>query len=308
MHPVRHTDLNLFRVFDRVMTTEGISSAAERLDMTPAAVSQSIKRLSEIIGEPLFRRKGRGIVPTARALSLHREVREALHIVERSLLVSQDFDPTRSQRVFRIASHPDLDMILLPPLLQHLSRTAPYCMIESVPGLLDESSRQLALRQHNIDLVIASTPIEERGFYNAALLEMEMRVVCRHDHPRIRGQLSFEQFFAEEHVVWDIRRKDDWVIRSLTKHALPARRIAYESNALLTALAMVSQTDWLCVTSLRHLAKMRQALQLQDFAIPWESDPCPVFINWHQPPGRNLGLEWLLTQIRHVISAENLPL
>ena len=86
MHPVRHTDLNLFRVFDRVMTTEGISSAAERLDMTPAAVSQSIKRLSEIIGEPLFRRKGRGIVPTARALSLHREVREALHIVERSCL------------------------------------------------------------------------------------------------------------------------------------------------------------------------------------------------------------------------------
>ncbi|MGL5727873.1 MAG: LysR family transcriptional regulator, partial [Plesiomonas sp.] len=294
---------NLFRVFDRVITTEGISSAADRLEMTPAAISQSIKRLSEQIGEPLFRRKGRGIVPTARALSLHREIREALHIIERSLLVSQDFDPQRSQRVFRIASHPDLDMFLLPSLLQHLALTAPYCMIESVPGLLDESSRQLALRQHNIDLVITSSPIEELGFYNDTLLEIEMRVACRLEHPRINGQISFEQFFAEEHVVWDVRRQDNWIIRSLAKNSLPPRRIAYESNALLTTLAMVSQTDWLCVTSQKHLEKTRQVFKLQDFAIPWESDLCPIYMNWHQPPGRDPGLEWLLAQIRHIASS-----
>lgn len=123
--PYPHIDLNLFRIFDRVMIEKGVSAAAASLEMTPAAISQAIRRLSDLIGEPLFRRDGRGIIPTSRALALHREIRTALHTLERSLLLNQEFNPLTSQRIFRIASHPDLDLLLLPTLLAHLARVAP---------------------------------------------------------------------------------------------------------------------------------------------------------------------------------------
>lgn len=299
-----HIDLNLFRIFDRVMTEKGVSTAASSLDMTPAAISQAIRRLSDQIGEPLFLREGRGITPTSRALALHREIRTALNTMERSLQLNQEFDPGTSQRVFRIASHPDLDLLLLPRLLAHLAATAPHCRVESVPGLYEEHLRQQALRQHNIDLILASTALEESGFLSQPLLNLELRVVCRAAHPRIEHQLDFETFFAEEHVVWDVRRKDDWVIRSLTSKNLPPRKIAYESNALLTALSLVSQTDWLCVTSQWHLAMMRQPLALKDFPLPWESAPCPVYINWHQSAKRDPALSWLIQQLQLLTTAE----
>ncbi|WP_421331171.1 LysR substrate-binding domain-containing protein [Aeromonas veronii] len=296
-----HIDLNLFRIFDRVMTEKGVSTAASSLDMTPAAISQAIRRLSDQIGEPLFLREGRGITPTSRALALHREIRTALNTMERSLQLNQEFEPGTSQRVFRIVSHPDLDLdlLLLPKLLAQLATTAPHCRVESVPGLYEEH-----LRQYNIDLILASTALEESGFLNQPLLNLELRVVCRAAHPRIEHQLDFETFFAKEHVVWDVRRKDDWVIRSLTGKNLPARKIAYESNALLTALSLVSQTDWLCVTSQWHLAMMRQPLALKDFPLPWESALCPVYINWHQSAKRYPALSWLIQQLQLLTTAE----
>ena len=174
-----HIDLNLFRIFDRVMTEKGVSTAASSLDITPAAISQAIRRLSDQIGEPLFLREGRGITPTSRALALHREIRTALNTMERSLQLNQEFEPGTSQRVFRIASHPDLDLdlLLLPKLLAHLATTAPHCRVESVPGLYEEHLRQQALRQYNIDLILASTALEESGFLNQPLLNLELRVV-----------------------------------------------------------------------------------------------------------------------------------
>ncbi|OBR40796.1 LysR substrate-binding domain-containing protein [Aeromonas dhakensis] len=297
-----HIDLNLFRIFDRVMTEKGVSAAAASLEMTPAAISQAIRRLSDLIGEPLFRRDGRGIIPTSRALALHREIRTALHTMERSLLLNQAFDPLTSQRIFRIASHPDLDLLLLPALLAHLARVAPHCRVESVPGMFEEHLRQQALRLRNIDLVLASTALEETGFCNESLLTLELRVACRADHPRIEESLDFETFFAEEHVVWDVRRKDDWVIRSLSDQALPPRKIAYESNALLTALSLVSQTEWLCVVSQWHVEQMRDTLRLKDFPLPWASSHCPVYISWHQAQGRDPPLQWFIRQL-HLISA-----
>lgn len=302
-----HFDLNLFRVFNAVMTSGGVSAAAEQLEMTPAAISQAITRLSNQIGEPLFVRLGRGITPTARALSLHRETSDSLHTMERAIRQSEQFIPATSQRYFRIASHPDLDMMLLPPLLRTLTEQAPRCRLESVASLLDEPSRLQALRLHNIDLVLSSTPHEEKGFCSELLLEYPTRVVCRRDHPRIGDHLEMADFFTEEHVVWDVRRRDDWVVRTLAHVELPPRNIAYESNALLSALVMVGQTDWLTITSSWHLALVSDALALKGFPIPWPSDDCPLYMCWHQSQDQDPGLNWLQTQIRQQCRAIQFP-
>ena len=52
--------------------------AAERLFLTPAAVSLRIRTLEAELGQPLFMRAGRRVVPTAAATLLADRVREAL--------------------------------------------------------------------------------------------------------------------------------------------------------------------------------------------------------------------------------------
>jgi LysR family transcriptional regulator, glycine cleavage system transcriptional activator len=54
------------------------AAAADRLALTPAAVSLRIRTLEAELGQPLFTRVGRGVVPTPAAVTLAGRVRQAL--------------------------------------------------------------------------------------------------------------------------------------------------------------------------------------------------------------------------------------
>ena len=65
----RTLDLNLLRVFDEVMAERSLTKAARNLSLTQPAVSNALRRLREALGDELLIRKGRGLEPTARAVS-----------------------------------------------------------------------------------------------------------------------------------------------------------------------------------------------------------------------------------------------
>ena len=63
-------DGHLLRLFVLVYETSSVSRTAEHLGINQSSVSHALGRLRQLIGEPLFVRSGRGIVPTARADAL----------------------------------------------------------------------------------------------------------------------------------------------------------------------------------------------------------------------------------------------
>ena len=67
---LRMIPLNALRVFWVVARKGSFRAAADELLVSPQAVSQQIKLLEEILGVPLFERKGRVIEPTERAIVL----------------------------------------------------------------------------------------------------------------------------------------------------------------------------------------------------------------------------------------------
>jgi len=63
------TDLNLLVLFQVVLDERHVGRAANRLNLTPSAVSHGLGRLRKLLNDPLFLRSPKGVVPTARALS-----------------------------------------------------------------------------------------------------------------------------------------------------------------------------------------------------------------------------------------------
>jgi LysR family transcriptional regulator, glycine cleavage system transcriptional activator len=61
------------------------AGAAERLALTPAAVSLRIRSLEDELGQPLFTRVGRRVKPTPAAVALARQVRHALDNINTAL-------------------------------------------------------------------------------------------------------------------------------------------------------------------------------------------------------------------------------
>lgn len=81
----RAFDLNLLRVFKALMEELNATRAAERLGVSQAAVSASLKRLRNAYGDPLFERTQRGLTPTPRAVVIAQQVEAALTMVAGTL-------------------------------------------------------------------------------------------------------------------------------------------------------------------------------------------------------------------------------
>jgi LysR family transcriptional regulator, glycine cleavage system transcriptional activator len=79
--------LGALRVFEAVATHLNFSTAAEALNVTPAAVSQQIKTLESYIQVPLFRRNGRRVEITEEGLELLPAVRAGLDKLESAVHV-----------------------------------------------------------------------------------------------------------------------------------------------------------------------------------------------------------------------------
>src|SRR5690349_15229221 len=91
-------DLNLLVLFEAVLQEAHVGRAAERLNLSPSAVSHGLRRLRVLLNDPLFLKHPKGVVPTARADALAEPI---LDILARARVVvggAEQFDPVRSQR------------------------------------------------------------------------------------------------------------------------------------------------------------------------------------------------------------------
>ena len=78
----RIPSLNWLRVFEAAARTESFARAAERLNMSAAAVSQQIKALEAYVGRPLFSRGAHEVRLTDAGRAFSPTVSEALNAVE----------------------------------------------------------------------------------------------------------------------------------------------------------------------------------------------------------------------------------
>ena len=73
---IRHTTMRQLQVFEAIVRLGSFTRAAEELFLTQPTVSMQIKKLSDVLGLPLFEHVGRNIEPTEAGLVLYKSSRE----------------------------------------------------------------------------------------------------------------------------------------------------------------------------------------------------------------------------------------
>lgn len=124
-------DLNLLQLFDLLYEVRSVSAAARRLNLTQSAISHSLARLREMIGDPLFTRGGSRLRPTARAEELGPQVRDALARI-RGILQPPLFEPAETHRTFTIATGPYFSRLVVPQLIERALAVAPHVKFKVV--------------------------------------------------------------------------------------------------------------------------------------------------------------------------------
>lgn len=183
-------------VLHTVLTERNVARAAARLHVTPSAVSNSLARLREAVGDPLVTRKGRGIVPTARAAELAPAIARAIHELETAFLAAP-FDPASCTRTFTLAVA-DLGQVLwVPGLVLAMRRELPRARLRVVG--IDALVSLGDLASPEIDLQIGIAP-RGPGLHVEPLREEESVLVARRGHPAVLRRPSRTALGALAHV------------------------------------------------------------------------------------------------------------
>jgi DNA-binding transcriptional LysR family regulator len=82
---IKKIDLNLLIALDALLDERNVTRAAARLAMSQPALSTALHRMRSMLGDPLFIRGQRGLIPTPRALEL------ALPMLQQADLGANDF-------------------------------------------------------------------------------------------------------------------------------------------------------------------------------------------------------------------------
>lgn len=255
-------DLNLLVLFHVVYEERHVARAADRLSLTPSAVSHGLGRLRRLLNDPLFLRTPKGVVPSARAAQLAEPIADIIVRAGAVISSAEPFDAARSQRRFTIGAPDAISAVLLTHLLDALERQAPGIDIGLVQLLPQHSGRPTSQVWHQtlteLDsraLDIAILPIGEvpPRFVGHKLFEENFVVTMRKGHPFARKP-TLKRYCSMRHLLVSLTGDAYGVVDDALKQQGLSRRVALTVPSFMMALSTLAQTD-LLGTLPRHVVE-----------------------------------------------------
>ncbi|WP_349280914.1 LysR family transcriptional regulator [Polaromonas hydrogenivorans] len=288
-------DAHLLQLLVAVVETGSITGAAQRLGVTQSAVSHLLDKLRGIVGDPLFVKRGRGIVATARAEDLAGQARELLRQLER-FAQSGEFDPACWQTTFTIAANDFQRDVLLPPLMARLYAQAPGVALRVIPS--DVPTLEM-LRHGHCQLAISPRPPEGSDILQKRLFETRYRVFY---DPAVRAApQGMDEYLAARHitVVYEPRRAldlDQWLAGRGVQ-----RRFAVMVPGFAGLPAFMHGSDLLAtVPGLLQTTVLRGLASTEP---PMPCPPMPMYMIWHVRHQHDAAHRWLRGQLEAGVAA-----
>lgn len=287
-------DLNLLVAFNALLEERNVTRAARRLNVTQSAMSASLKRLRDSLGDPLLVQHGKTMVPTPHALTLAPEIAASIAALRHLIRPSTRFDPSTSRRTFRVAASDYIATILLAPLLKQLEQEAPMVRLDiALPG--DSTSAQLS--RGDFDLLLTPEEFIDPD-HPAELLFEERHVVvgCQHN-PILARALSIEDFTSAGHVAVTIDGRPSFIERECERLGLP-RRIEVRAPSFVQAPWLLPGTSRIALMHERLAHLMAPLLGLRIAAAPFEVPVMREMMQFHVARGTDEGLMWLCGRLQ----------
>jgi len=282
-------NLNLLAVFAAVMEQGSLSKAAEHLNTNQSTISTALGRLKEKMGQALFIRRGRGVVPTSYASSLYAQVKLPIEQLSHVFLGIGDFDPSVSERCFSMTSPEHLQSILI-----NLFNDESYqnISLELFDQPDDEEKMYEGLLTQKFDAMIDIFQPNHPSMESTLLFEGDFAIVCRQDHPRINKTLNESQYMQETHVVLARTREKKRSLGHHTNIDVSQRKIAYHGRSLFNNLLLCSESDFLTVVPLSLALQFEQQLKLQIFKPPFEYRKVSTYLIWQKRFNQDPSHQW----------------
>ncbi|HET8800322.1 MAG TPA: LysR family transcriptional regulator [Marinobacter sp.] len=290
-------DFRSLSTFLSVLDEGSVSRAAVRLGVTQSAVSHTLERLRQALGDPLFVKSGRGIVPTRYALQAGPHVRQILDDLQ-SLSAGPPFSPATAEFTFTVAANDYQRDLLLPGLLRTLRREAPGINLQVIPSGIPRADM---LRKDVCDLIISphapeATDIMQRGL-------TADRMVVFYDPAHREPPANLADYLKADHIALLFATGEKPTLEtSLNTRGLNRRNVVTVSN--FSGLPEFLRGSDMLATAPEGMSKHL----LRDFAwvpLPFDFKPFTLLMLWHRRNQNDPAHKWLRNQVNAVAAILN---
>lgn len=289
----KRLDLNLLVVLDALLRERSVTRAARELNLSQPAMSAALARLREYFNDDILVAQGKRMVPTARAQNLAPMVARALTDIETLIVESALFDPSTSERCFRICASDYVTVVLLQPLLAEIEKTAPGISIEISPPSRAALPR---LERAEIDFLLTPEQFAAQEHPRQLLFEEQHVVVGCRKNPVFRKPLTEERFFAHGQVIMALGHTQSFAEREMGE-LNRRRRIEVSCDSFLAVPWMLPNTRRLAVMHERLARIMVKQLPLAIAPLPFALPAMREIVQYHAARTRDGGIQWLLQGI-----------
>jgi LysR family hydrogen peroxide-inducible transcriptional activator len=174
-------ELDQLRQFLKVAELGSFTRAAEAVALSQPALSRSIARLEEELGQPLFTRQTRKVALTDAGRLLLSRAQQIVALSDDA--ISEIGDDGQTGRI-RVGAIPTIAPFFLPPLLRDFRRDFPRSVLiveEETTGILLHK-----LADGVIDLAILTRPIDAKYLRVDDLFQEELLLVVAPENPLCR--------------------------------------------------------------------------------------------------------------------------
>lgn len=284
-------DLNLLYVFEALWRDRSVTLAAERLGLTQAAVSGSLKRMREDYDDKLFTLVGRKMEPTPLAVGIANQVLDALSSIRKTKQKPPTFDPGTSHRMFTIRTRDIGEVVCFPAMMERLTEAAPELRIRTVFKPIEETIAGLA--SGRIDLALGYLPSLESGIHRKVLMSQHYVCVMRQGHPLSRSKLTLDLFRNQDHLLVEYAGSGHMVLERALNDAGAKHRIKVRLPQYLSAPHFVISSDLLWTAPAILAETLATYYPLVMKALPIDIPDFEVGLYWHDRFHRDPANKWL---------------
>jgi DNA-binding transcriptional LysR family regulator len=289
-----HVDLNLLIALDALLEENSVAAAADRLHLSPPAMSRTLSRIRRATGDDILVRSGRTMTPTPRALELREETRDLVRRAAAVLTPPRTLDLGSLDRVFTIRGHDALAGALAAPLTAAAAAAAPGVQLR----LLAEPAGDVAdLARGHTDLEIGATWPARPEIAAETIGADHMVAVFRSGHPLAGGELTAGRLAGADHVTVSRRGRLSGVIDDELAGRGLRRRVVASLPTSAAALDLVARTDLVTTVAELVCRPVWSRLGLIARPLPFPVPPVPVIVSWHHRSDSDPAHRWLRGQV-----------
>jgi len=176
-------DIHQLELFLAVMESSSMTRAAEKIHLSPGAVSLQLHNLASELHADLFVRAGKRLIPTPAATRLAEHARAVVKMMSQ---IHQEFesDISKDTRPFQFATGVTTLIYQLGRPLRELRKRFPNTEVRVTVGVTEEMVA--GLHERRFDLCLISLPVPEENLKIIPLFDEEL-LILRPSTSRVRG-------------------------------------------------------------------------------------------------------------------------